>query len=455
MSEGIRKINEDVIKIGRTIIVTDPLANMSRLPGGTLFVDPLLGNLRVRISGQDKFIHFTPGNIFSEKTISESFIVDKTITNQKIKDKTINSGLIADEAINAIHLKPGCVTEVKLSTDAVVTSKIKDLSVTTAKLNSSAVTTDKINNYAVTDIKLGVNSVIRDKIKDGAVNDAKIENVDGSKLNNKSLSGTKIKDYTITESLIGNNAIGSRAVAPNAIGSDKIAPLCIGNGHIADGCITTSKIQNGAITSDKIAQKHISTNHLADGCITAAKIPANIIDSSKLNQSIVNDIARSVKMNTLNIAEVNGSMSITKDLKVAGTITANKVYNAVYNDLAEGYVPGESLEAGDIVEIREDGKVYKATALSNQIVGVVSDEYAACYGASDEELRNGEKVAVGLIGKVHVKVSGVVRIGDTIFCVGNGKGTASKGAKHGKVGKAIASKNSLGEEKVLCLIFPS
>ena len=83
-------------------------------------------------------------------------------------------------------------------------------------------------------------------------------------------------------------------------------------------------------------------------------------------------------------------------------------------DIAEGYIPGELLEPGDIVAMHEDGKVYKAKSINDCIVGVVSNEYANCFGASKEELLSGTKVAVGLIGKIHVNVKGPVRLGQRI-----------------------------------------
>jgi hypothetical protein len=83
-------------------------------------------------------------------------------------------------------------------------------------------------------------------------------------------------------------------------------------------------------------------------------------------------------------------------------------------DIAEGYIPGEKLEAGDIVAMHEDGKVYKAVSINDCVVGVVSNEYANCFGASEEEILAGEKVAVGMIGKIHVKVKGPTRLGQRI-----------------------------------------
>jgi hypothetical protein len=81
-------------------------------------------------------------------------------------------------------------------------------------------------------------------------------------------------------------------------------------------------------------------------------------------------------------------------------------------------MPGECLEPGDIVAMREDGLVYKANAFDQCIVGVVSDEFANCLGATIEEIEKGWKVAVGTVGKVHVNVRGPVKLGQKIQVVG-------------------------------------
>ena len=128
-----------------------------------------------------------------------------------------------------------------------------------------------------------------------------------------------------------------------------------------------------------------------------------------------------------------------------------------YADIAEGYVPGEELEAGDIVELREDGKVYKAysNGLPAVIVGVISDEYATCYGASKEEIEDGSKVAVALVGKVHVNIKGSIKIGDEIK-VNNIPGVGCSWSNNKIViGKALETIEEDGMHKVLCLIKPS
>ena len=122
----------------------------------------------------------------------------------------------------------------------------------------------------------------------------------------------------------------------------------------------------------------------------------------------------------------------------------------------EGYEPGEILIPGEVVEIREDGKVYKASILSESCVGVVSDEYAECFGASEAELVIGKKVAVGLIGKVHVRVIGPVKIGQRLVSIGKGfAGACDNADSKYIIGKALESSNHDAEHKVLCLIYPN
>ena len=101
-----------------------------------------------------------------------------------------------------------------------------------------------------------------------------------------------------------------------------------------------------------------------------------------------------------------------------------------------------------------DGKVYKAEYnIPGVIVGIVSDEYAACYGATEEEIKSGEKVAVGLVGRLHVNVTGPTVIGQDIMVSyrDKGLGEALFGFGH-KIGKVLETTEEKGIHKVLCLI---
>lgn len=108
----------------------------------------------------------------------------------------------------------------------------------------------------------------------------------------------------------------------------------------------------------------------------------------------------------------------------AASITANAVYNAVYNDYAEFFPRGEATEPGDIValDLTSDHESYiKATATSKIVAGVHSDEYAMLIGGDKVDdgnyvEKNIEKyIPVSLCGRVYCKCVGKIHRGDIII----------------------------------------
>jgi hypothetical protein len=151
-----------------------------------------------------------------------------------------------------------------------------------------------------------------------------------------------------------------------------------------------------------------------------------------------------------------GNATFGGNITAAGTITATKVYNAVWNDLAEAYrcYDSENIpEAGDIVEITDKGGITKASANSKKIVGVVSDCYAILLGANSLEIQMKVKIPVGLVGKVPVKIKGKCQIGDIIVSGDDGIGIVNNNPSYGTIlGKVLEIKEVENVERVLCLI---
>lgn len=125
----------------------------------------------------------------------------------------------------------------------------------------------------------------------------------------------------------------------------------------------------------------------------------------------------------------NGSQSFyySTNLKynpATGALTANKVYNAVYNDYAEYFPKGEETEPGDIImlDINSDKEQYiKAIKHKGRVVGVHSDTYGHILGGENpvdcidfEEYNNKYYIPVGLCGRCYVKVIGKINKGDFI-----------------------------------------
>jgi hypothetical protein len=125
---------------------------------------------------------------------------------------------------------------------------------------------------------------------------------------------------------------------------------------------------------------------------------------------------------------INDSRYVSTDadgnVTLTGTLTAAKVYNAVYNDYAEFFPRGEETERGDIIaadETSDHEQYVKATDKSKCVVGVQSEEFAQIIGGA--ELEDGQDVLtanikkyipVALAGRVHVKYTGKAVVGTKV-----------------------------------------
>ena len=144
------------------------------------------------------------------------------------------------------------------------------------------------------------------------------------------------------------------------------------------------------------------------------------------------------------------------EFEVDGEIMAEKVWNAVYNDLAEFMPAGEKgLEPGDVLVQTESGLTKTAEEKDGRVVGVYSDTYGFVLGGDKEDAENEDKVPVGIAGKVKVKVKEPVQIGDLLVSSdspGYAKPIKSKEWVPGTViGKAVESSDK--ESRVWAMIM--
>ena len=469
MADGIKKISENVIVENRALVVTNPLVpDNDAISIGALQSDPANRGLRIK----------TSKGVYS--------LLDAT-------------QLLAPLSITNNLLGPNCVTSDKIAPGAVGHDQLADDSVCEWKLKTNSVTRDKIKNEEVIQGKLATNAVITKNLVDNCVVNSKISNntIENSKLFDKTILNTKIADKTIIESLldrdcvteikIKDSSVTNRKLADRSVYGDKIGLAAINNDHLAHNSVNTDNILNGAVTHSKLADYCIYSNHindsqiltqhlyyhsvthdkLDDNSVSTWKLQDKSVTKDKLADDVLNYIGDPVQYDLNNNVYLrhNSNLTVPGNIEAGGTITAQKIYNAVFMDIAEAYTPApeETLVPGDIVELRQDGFVYKADSIRKDepsvIVGVVSNEYAACYGATEEDLQTSQKVAVGMIGKVHVNVVGPVKIGDYIGACKNGIGISKDldltlQSKHIIV-KALESNDSHEPKKVLCLIFPN
>lgn len=487
--QGIKKINENVIAPSRSLtIVNNSLADNENWQVGTLKCDPTLSGLRYKSDMNGTFELFNATYILQPNTVTSELIKDGTIQTIDLADGCVTNDKIKDRTINHIKMQLRTLTEAEIADNAIVTRTIADKNITEPKYGDKSVSERAMADASISNRCLQTNSVATVNIRNGSITNEKIAPfaVTGDKIAVDTITWQNIAPYTIYGGqtvMIGSSLVQGR-IAPDTITNWNIAPLTINTNCLMDGAVDTRTILDGAVTSSKIKPKTIVAANIADNTIGSAQIANGGIDTDnykdysvtkqKLEQSVYDTINNAV------VYDQDGNVSMFKEdktscavtigtatngvsngngsLRVFGDIQGDRVYNMTYADLAEGYEPGEEVEPGDIVEIREDGKIYKAEhGVPGVVVGIVSDEYAQCFGASKAEIIMGKKVPVGLVGRIHVKVKGPVKIGQSISVSHSqeGVGQVIYGVPKyspSTIGLAMETIEEEGLHKVLCLI---
>lgn len=501
----MKKISENVVASGRSLtLINDQVKDNTNIQKGALKTltegSTYTVNIPVEENDTDKDVSITYTSGLKYKADTNKYVSfdAKGILEPLSIDAEV---MLETHSIYARALNTGCVITDKLAEQAVTTPKIKDLNVTTEKVNNLAITNTKLGNGSVTNDKIANSTIVAyekvvpstittELLVDYSVDSRKIANgaVINEKLGTHAVTTEKIADKTITNTNIADKTILGSNIADGTIDTINYKDSSISTVKLQDGCITEPKLATGAVTSEKIALNTITADNIKQGAINSACIENDSIETVDLHDACVTmeKLAPDVfgKVSEAVIYEnsnpdyaltygeahdhmvqikrtVNGEGQDT-DLYVSGHIYAKgniegaRVYNMAYADIAEGYIPGEELEPGDIVELRENGRVYKAclhNGFAAAVVGVISDEYAACYGASEKEIKNKEKVAVALVGKVHVKVNGPAYIGSAISASDvPGAGTLYENGI--VIGRALETSKQCGVHKVLCLVRP-
>lgn len=479
MADGIKKINEWLLKDGRTLNVTRVI-DPAKLEGGTQFIDYNAGVLKfvsLSSTGTKEWKNYDPMIIFLPQSIKTNLIADKNITTAKINDLGVTTIKLDNSAVTEPKLAVNSVTETKILNSSVTRNKVADGAINDIKLAENSVTEPKILNGSVTSDKIAALTIIDNNIADNTIRNLKFAS--------KTIENNKIKDFTITESLFADKAVSTRALDDFAIVEAKLAI----------NSISTTKIKDRNITGPKIAINAVSTEHvdsldgakLIDNSITEPKYKLNSVSTraianeavsiEKLNANVADLINRSIrveKSQTIdNVVQAdtawckghlilkqplsgNANLTVNGNITATGTVTATKCYNPMFADLAEAYIPLEKVNAGDPVALSKFGglKVEKLDAYNKErFLGFVSDEFATCYGATEEELESGEKIPVTLIGRIKINAKGKeANVGDYVYIV-NGEVQFFPGRSTTAVGRVLEPKCK-NQEKVLCQLWP-
>ena len=152
-------------------------------------------------------------------------------------------------------------------------------------------------------------------------------------------------------------------------------------------------------------------------------------------------------------------MDSSGNISATGTFTANRVYNAVYNDYAECFKNSNLIYKGvlhRIVEIDDNECVRLATKNSYRVIGVVSDNYGHLLGGTEDEIDMNEKIPVGLAGTLYVYTLDDIdtnNIGKFVCADNNGYATvAGKNSEGTIVGKIIGFNLEYHQYKILLII---
>ena len=141
---------------------------------------------------------------------------------------------------------------------------------------------------------------------------------------------------------------------------------------------------------------------------------------------------RSIVYNNNDKLIIDVSKTESRLLDIIGDLTAERVFNAVYNDYAELYEKDdieEKINPGDVIELNPDtGKYRKCiNTQSKLVVGICSDSYGHLIGGDkDKTLEENLKkyIPVGLIGRVYANTDDKTCVpGDLVVSTNDGKVT--------------------------------
>ena len=462
MAEGIKKISENVVIEKRALVVTDPsVIDNDAISVGTLWSDANNKGIKIK-TGKNSFSLFDANHLILAGTINTNLLADKSVTNIKVADRAINERALDDSSVTEPKIKNLNVTESKLANKAVTRSKIKEKNIYNEHVADETLSGNKLQNKTIDGIKFIDHTINNISLADNSVNDR------------------VIASSSLLERHFSNSCIPHRAYQPRSIYGEAIKIGGIENIHMANNSINENALMNGSVTKPKLARNIIENIHLTSSCVENANLAIksvnekNLFDEAVSTRIIKNKSVTKEKLATdvINLIgdpvmyDRENNVNMRRDLFVNGNIHANgsiqgaRVFNAVFMDIAEAYEPDKDgvYIPGDIVQVNEEGKLVRGINSSHfPVVGVVSDEYASCYGATEEEITEKKKIPVGLIGKVHVNVVGPVKLGDRIALAKDGAGASVETNNlmdYQIIGKALESNDKAELKKVLCLIYP-
>jgi hypothetical protein len=258
-------------------------------------------------------------------------------------------------------------------------------------------------------------------------------------LTNKTLTSPTITSPTVTGG-------GSITITGNIAGGNLIATTAVETSTLT----ATANVTGGNLVTG--AQVVATGNITGGNIITAGLITATGNVSSTANVNGNNVIATtSMSLPEITKTGSNGVGNIGSASSYFDTVFA-KATSAEYADLAEVYESDAIYEPGTVMIFGGDREVTQCdTAIDTRVAGVISTDpsFVMNTGCSSSTT-----ATVALLGKVPVKVSGVVRKGDIMVSAGGGRAQSATGLAHIPTGSVLGKslENFAGGDGVIQIV---
>lgn len=189
--------------------------------------------------------------------------------------------------------------------------------------------------------------------------------------------------------------------------------------HGKSGFVTTSNFIHTMGTIEVGGTHNSSTGVISNSKIQLNGVSGHMTATGNANiTGIVAGAKYSITGATGNIStqgtiSATGNITTSGNIVATGTITGSKVYNAVYNDVAETFKFSNKYKKEDliekIIEFDSSGELIPASKNSKNHEGVVSthETIAILMGEESED-----RLPVALAGSVWVKAEGVANVND-------------------------------------------
>lgn len=341
-------------------------------------------------------------NFLSQKEIKD--VLTKIVNIEQQLNQITNSQF----TINGTLTQSGLVVTgtAQFPVNSINGSQILDNTISTQKLTDGQITTQKLAAGQVTASRIGNYQVTSDKIQDQSIHSWHIDSnqIQTWHINNNQITSDKIQQ--LTGDLVFSETVSGKGIHwnnKNNPGTDYqfIKYYQDVSEYSSSYDISSGSNNNGALIIG--VEKDLNSTSGEQVIIrTGSRL---IIDQNAGNQTTQEPI---------NIVEFWKEGTQMAKIDINGAIYGSKVYNAVWNDLAELRDQETTIEPGYVQFMNEQtGKLTKK--YHKYAVGIVSDTYGIILGldSKSKKIKKGQ-VPIQISGRVLQHFSGKLKVGDQV-----------------------------------------